>query len=199
MKKTKRLLCMLISVLMVALMVAGCGTEKVENKVLTILPLAEKYKKVPLKGIYTGELKDGKPEGNGVFKYSDKNGKKVTYTGGFKNGKYHGEYIKEFEDGDRSEGIYKDGNEVKWKIFTNGKPKIEKEVKDEKAVMRFYYDNGKLAGESVIKDGKIIGSTEYYESGKIKFKGNPDGEGTEYNENGSIKYKGKFVKGKPAN
>lgn len=213
---------MLMSVLMVALMVAGCGTEKVENKVLTIT-----VDGVERKGAYTGELRSGKPDGNGVFKTQNKDGSRYTLTGHFKDGKPDGEAILQFESGSRNENFYKDGkvngkckgyyangkiareyeckdgklNGKDKKYYRNGNLESETEWKDGKVdgIIKLYYESGKLSAHSESKNGKLVYTRMYYESGQLQFEGDTNGQGTEYNENGSIKYKGKFVNGEPAN
>ena len=97
----KKILCGL----MIALFVAGCGAEKVENKEMTITIASGQRT-----GIYTGEIKNGKPEGNGVFKTKNSEGAAYTYTGGFKNGTFEGKGVLVFENGFKNETTYKNGN-----------------------------------------------------------------------------------------
>lgn len=56
--------------------VPGVGTENVMKETINYL-----------NGVYTGELKDGVPHGEGMIRYGDKG----EFTGSWKNGKKHGE------------------------------------------------------------------------------------------------------------
>ena len=220
----KKILSLLLAILMVAFAVAGCGTEKVENKVLTLSPYVDDGKEQPpvsYTGTFTGELKGGKPHGNGVFKFHNQNGTNVIYTGGFKDGKFDGAGILEYPSKKvvdtsfnfnipfgREEANYKEGKyHGKLKRYTpDGKLYFEAEYKDGKfhGIVKVYNPkSGKLLGESEFKDGKANGKEKaYYETGQLKFDGErKEGkrtEGTLYNKDGSIQYQGKFVNGKPA-
>ena len=151
---------------MIALVVTGCGTEKVENKVTTITVDGKEKK-----GSYTGEFKTGKPHGNGVFKTQNKNGSRYTLTSHFKNGKPDGEAILRFESGSRNENVYKEGllNGKCKSYFSNGKLGMEGEYKNGKQEGTFkqYYKSGKIAKECEYKNGKSTYEKLYYESGKL--------------------------------
>lgn len=208
MKKSGKLIVtiMMAVILALTLLVAGCGTEKVENKILTVTKTYGDDKKIEYKGAFTGELKDGKPHGNGVFKTQASNGEKFTYTGGFKNGMFDGEAILQYENGKRQEMSHKEGkvHGIVKTYYTNGKLASELEYKNGVAVNRYkkYYPNGQLEVEGDFTDGAMTGKQkQYYENGQIKFDGIAvNGEitqGTNYYKDGSIRHKGNFVDGKP--
>ena len=56
---------------------------------------------------YIGEIKNGKPNGQGTYTFPD--GKK--YVGKFKDGKEHGKGTYTYPDGVKYEGKFKDGKE----------------------------------------------------------------------------------------
>src|SRR6185436_11142849 len=56
---------------------------------------------------YTGEMKDGKPNGMGVAKY--KSGNAIRYVGGFLNGRYNGRGTMFFNNGAFLTGEWKNG------------------------------------------------------------------------------------------
>ena len=58
-------------------------------------------------GKYIGEIKNGKPNGQGTYTFPD--GKK--YEGKFKDGKEHGKGTYTYPDGVKYEGKFKDGKE----------------------------------------------------------------------------------------
>ena len=135
----KKILSLLLAILMVAFAVAGCGTEKVENKVLTLSPIVEENsekEQSTFTGTYTGELKSDKPHGNGVFKTRDKENRAVTYSGRFKNGKLDGAAI--IETDFEKIGIVKEES-----TFSEGK----------RNGMNKLYFYGKLFMEIEYKDG----------------------------------------------
>ena len=221
----KKLLSALFAVLMIAFTVTGCGTEKVENKVIKLDMYDDKD---PVSGVFTGELRGGKPDGNGTFRWQNKNGVNITYTGGFKNGKCDGNFIQQYanaSDIGRLEGTFKDGKaEGKWKQYDNmGRLSEEFELKNgkENGTHKYYYDSGKIAVEIVYKDGIRIGESKqygengrqiriveykdgnphrtkiYYDTGELHYEGDWNGEGVEYKKDGTVKQKRKFEKGKP--
>ena len=92
---------------------------------------------------------------------------------------------KRYTDSSYSNGIlksYKNDKLVDEIVFENSMPKLKK----------MYYDDGNLAFEFPLKDGKIHGEAKkYYRSGKIRevysFKnGKKEGIGREYSETGEI-------------
>ena len=92
---------------------------------------------------------------------------------------------KRYTDSSYSNGIlksYKNDKLVDEIVFENSMPKLKK----------MYYDDGNLAFEFPLKDGKIHGEAKkYYRSGKIRevysFKnGKREGIGREYSETGEI-------------
>ena len=58
------------------------------------------------KNVYIGELKDGKPHGQGIR--TGENG--VKYVGEWKDGLFHGQGTYTHANGDQEEGIWEDGN-----------------------------------------------------------------------------------------
>ncbi len=56
---------------------------------------------------YTGDLKDGKSHGRGVFEWASGD----RYEGDWKDGKFNGRGVLVFANGDRYEGDYRDGKE----------------------------------------------------------------------------------------
>lgn len=205
----KKILSLLLAILMVAFAVAGCGTEKVENKVLTLSPIVEENsekEQSTFTGTYTGELKSDKPHGNGVFKTRDKENRAVTYSGRFKNGKLDGAAIIETdfekigivkEESTFSEGKRNGMN----KLYFYGKLFMEIEYKDGEFTgkMKMYHKNGKLAMEFEMDDFKklkedakkgIFNPNDMDEkmSGRVK----------EYYESGQLKFDGKYQASKPS-
>jgi hypothetical protein len=95
---------------------------------------------------YVGEIKNGKPNGQGTYTSTD--GRK--YVGMFKDGKYHGQGIWTYSSvGQKDEGEWKDGKMTGQGTST--------------------YPNGdKYVGE--YKDGKKWNGIRYYKDGNIKYK-----------------------------
>ncbi len=60
-------------------------------------------------GEYTGKIKNGYFDGNGVFTSKNDSGKAWTYTGDFLNGEFHGNGRTEWEDGSFDDGKYEYG------------------------------------------------------------------------------------------
>lgn len=58
--------------------------------------------------VYTGEFKDGKPEGKGVMNYDD-----YSYEGGFKNGVEDGKGIITYKNGTKESVFYNKGTKIK--------------------------------------------------------------------------------------
>ena len=58
-------------------------------------------------GTYSGEMKDGVPDGEGTFKTTNKDGETWTYKGEFKNGHFEGEGETIWESGQKEIGTYK--------------------------------------------------------------------------------------------
>lgn len=163
-----------------ALLVAGCGNEKVTDKHVSVIVSNGQTRQ----GLYTGELnKDGKPEGKGIFKTKNAKGTAYTYTGGFRNGAYDGNAVLQYEDGFKLETIYKDGNE-------NGQSKL--------------FKNDKIVFEGEMTKGKRNGKGKYYnQDGQLVYEGdfkndNPNGTGKFYKKDGSVWYEGNVVDGFPS-
>jgi len=123
---------------------------------------------------YTGEIKDGKPNGMGVAKY--KSGNAIRYVGSFLNGKYNGKGTMFFNNGAFLTGEWKNGK-------LNGKGSFLSEsgvlyigdfvngVKEGKGIL-FYKDNGMIMGGfsndklngrgfQIFTDGSVISDVNY--------------------------------------
>ena len=69
-------------------------------------------------GKYLGEIRNGVPEGQGTFTFSD--GQK--YVGEFHEGQPHGQGTETLPDGEQYEGEWKEGKEWNGKLYdTDGK------------------------------------------------------------------------------
>lgn len=209
MKDMKKNLCALLVTLIVALLITGCGTEKVENKVLTLTPVIEEKNgenQNTYTGTYTGELKSDKPHGNGVFKARDKENRAVTFTGGFKKGKLDGVAIIETEDQllgvTKTECTYNEGKKNGMeKIYFFGKLFLEAEHKDGDFTgkMKGYHKNGKVAFE--FECDNIEKLKKDAKNGLLTLSNNNDimnGRAKEYYESGQLKFDGKYQAGKPS-
>ena len=123
---------------------------------------------------YTGEAKDGKPNGMGVATY--KSGNAIRYVGNFVNGMYNGKGTMFFKDGIFLTGVWKNGK-------LNGKGSFLSEsgvlyigdfingVKEGKGIL-FYKDNGMIMGSfsndklngrgfQIFSDGSVISDVTY--------------------------------------
>ena len=123
---------------------------------------------------YTGEVKDGKPNGMGVATY--KSGNAIRYVGSFVNGMYNGKGTMFFKDGIFLTGVWKNGK-------LNGKGSFLSEsgvlyigdfingVKEGKGIL-FYKDNGMIMGSfsndklngrgfQIFSDGSVISDVTY--------------------------------------
>ena len=119
----KKLLCCIL----LSLIIAGCGNEKVTDKQISV-----NLKSGTRQGLYTGEIdKDGKPVGKGVFKTQNSKGQKYTYTGGFKDNRFDGQAVLQFENGRRTETTYVDGAQSgRTKQYVNNILRFDGELKD---------------------------------------------------------------------
>jgi hypothetical protein len=70
-------------------------------------------------GIYTGEVVNGIPNGQGAFISKNPEGIMWTYTGELKDGQFNGNGIVEWESGDKREGTYQNGSLVEGKIYND--------------------------------------------------------------------------------
>src|SRR6187200_2203876 len=123
---------------------------------------------------YTGEVKDGKPNGMGVATY--KSGNAIRYVGSFVNGMYNGKGTMFFKDGIFLTGEWKNGK-------LNGKGSFLSEsgvlyigdfingVKEGKGIL-FYKDNGMIMGSfsndklngrgfQIFSDGSVVSDVTY--------------------------------------
>ena len=199
----KKFLCTLLAVLMVAFAVAGCGTEKVQNKVLTLTPYAEEKGKTPetFTGKFTGELKGDKPHGNGVFKFQT-NGVDTTYTGGFKNGKFDGAGILEYSETKSGWNTYYMTHKTPYYTYKIRKEEINYKEGLPHGKHKIYMIDGTICRELNYKDGKLNGKDLHYHSnGQIfrDFEMKDDhyhGIGKAWQENGQLLYELEFKDGK---
>src|SRR6185295_13996700 len=123
---------------------------------------------------YTGEIKDGKPNGMGVAKYNS--GNAIRYVGSFLNGMYNGRGTMFFKDGVFLTGEWKNGK-------VNGRGSFLSEtgilyigefvngIKQGKGIL-FYKDNGMIMGNfsndklsgrgiQIFADGSIVSDVNY--------------------------------------
>jgi len=128
---------------------------------------------------YTGEIKDGKPNGMGVATY--KSGNAIRYVGSFVNGMYNGKGTMFFKEGIFLTGEWKNGK-------LNGKGSFLSEsgvlyigdfvngVKEGKGIL-FYKDNGMIMGNfsndkmngrgfQIFTDGSVISDVIYKDDKK---------------------------------
>ncbi|MCL2843519.1 MAG: hypothetical protein FWE28_08690 [Oscillospiraceae bacterium] len=75
--------------------------EHVENMEITLMTPGG-YRT----GIYTGDIFEGVPNGNGVFTSRNPEGIDWTYTGAFRDGFFHGDGVQEWDSGARREGTF---------------------------------------------------------------------------------------------
>ena len=88
----RHLLILLISILLLSFFLPSCEKKEQVNIIF------------PDGRTYEGEWKNGNPNGQGTFTWS--NGRK--YVGEWKDGKYNGQGIFTYPDGEKYEGEYKD-------------------------------------------------------------------------------------------
>lgn len=131
-----------ILLMIVICCLAGCSTSKenkenkttennkVENKEITL-----NFSNGERKGIYTGEIKEGIPQGAGTFKSQNDEEGNWTYTGEWKQGVMDGTGVCEWEDGRKYEGAYKGG-------LTDGDGK--------------WYQDGRLLYSGTFSEGRLM-------------------------------------------
>jgi antitoxin component YwqK of YwqJK toxin-antitoxin module len=156
---------------------------------------------INVKGTYTGEIKDNKPEGRGEFKglLNGKEGKRlVVFKGEFKGGKaVNGLETIYYSNGQlRSNTEIKDGkfNGKSRGYYPDGKLKIESESKDGKphGDYKHYFPNGQLEIAAKLKDGKLNGLFKiYYYNGQLRREmelkdDKPNGMVKKYYEDGKL-------------
>jgi hypothetical protein len=151
---------------------------------------------------YTGEVKDGKPNGMGVAKY--KSGNAVRYVGNFQNGMYNGKGTMFFKEGAFLTGEWKNGK-------LNGKGSFLSEagllyignfangVKQGRGIL-FYKDNGMIMGNfsndklngrgfQIFADGSIVSDVNYKDDKR-------NGTGYQYEIKSKKLYEGEWSDGK---
>ena len=197
---------LLLLVLCLGILTA-CGemkNGKVENKELTIYLDGQRRD-----GIYTGELKAGRPNGEGIFETENDEKSKWKYTGQWKNGVMHGVGECLWDTGQYFEGRYVDGKPgreglLKW-INKETKKQWTYEGEFQEGSYAMFegqgklYKEGRLVYEGVFKNGEFNGEGKYYEGDKmyegVFVDGTLNGEGKCYEQNELI-YEGTFENGK---
>lgn len=92
----KKMLSVIMSVLLVSLLITGCS-----KKITLNLSYGERT------GTYSGDMKDGVPNGEGKFTTENKEGTGWTYEGSWKNGHFEGEGKTTWKSGQIEIGTYK--------------------------------------------------------------------------------------------
>lgn len=124
-------------------------------------------------GIYTGEVVDGIPEGQGIFTSVNPNGVTWTHTGEFKGGHFNGYGIAEWESGSKREGLFymdllaegkmyaNDGTLVYEGVFENGEPlsPIDEEIE-----LSEYKNLIKKCSEDINNMAIILGNMGTYQA-----------------------------------
>lgn len=170
--------------------------------------------------LYYGELKDGRPTGNGILMtewYLDYVGQDVAmvrgieYIGGFEKGKKSG-YGWNFEvfesmgisrlnyEGEFAKGRFREGTEY-WIVNSeseNDFSKTEYKVFGDEFIGEINLQRQKVVFKGNIKKGCMYEyDGEYIKTYEGEFFGDmPHGEGVEYYPSGEIKYEGKYKYGK---
>jgi len=135
---------------------------------------------LPDRSTYTGEIKNGQPQGRGIFQYDPSNKEQRQryegeflnglphgegtmswlngdkYSGGWKNGQRHGRGNHTYADGRNYQGAYEDDTQqgqgvLKW---PNGKSFTGLFEKDEAKAGKLIHPNGNYA-EGSFKDGRL--------------------------------------------
>lgn len=116
-------------------------------------------------GTYTGELRKGVPDGEGVFVTKNETGETWTYEGAFKEGHISGQGRTKWNNGQYEEGNFEND-------LLNGEGKV---------VM-----SNKIIYEGTFKDGKLNGETKVLKpSGDQVYQGNFEGfYPTDFKDNG---------------
>lgn len=193
-------------VMLTALIITGCGNEKVTGKQITLPITNSKNVTIEVKGVYTGEIdKNGKPTGKGTLQTINTTGSEWIYEGEFKNGLVDGEGTMILDSGLKLEGRFRNG-------YANGPIK---ETMNGKLVYKGEYSDNLRNGKGEVynlktdkiyyagdfKDGVGEGYGKLYDvDGKIIYEGEvknfrPNGKGRSYKENGDLDYGGNFVDG----
>ncbi len=94
-------------------------------------------------GVYTGEMYNEVPDGNGSFSYYDNKGKSVVYNGEFAGGEITGFGTMHFDDGSRYVGNFEQGVLDGYGIWYNPEDKI---------VRKGEFISGRLNGMATIYD-----------------------------------------------
>ena len=158
-------------------------------------------KEFKVKGTYTGEIKDNKPEGRGEFKglLNEKEGKSLLiFTGEFRGGEaVNGKETIYYSNGQLRGNVEIKGGKFNGKgrrYYPDGKLKAESESKDSKphGDYKYYFPNGQLEIDAKFKDGKLNGLFKmYYYNGQLRREmelkdDKPNGLVKKYYENGKL-------------
>ena len=162
----KKIFCVLMAALIVVVLFVLFSREKVENVVMPVTVqkygFNEKLEYDRLMGTYSGEIKNGKPDGKGKIIVKTEHGTEVTFTGGFRDGMFIvGEMVEYYEYGQLlGKCKFKDGkvNGNFTLYYSTGQLQAESIFKDGKpnGKLKIYYPDGKLQSESEYKNGKLI-------------------------------------------
>lgn len=98
------------------------------------------YKDVYVDGYYTGEIKDGKPDGFGIFETDSPSGVSCHYMGGWKNGLMEGEGGTYWNDGSIEFGQYQNGCFISGLYNYNGLQMIKSGETGEETLNPFWID-----------------------------------------------------------
>lgn len=137
-------------------------------------------------GVYVGEIKDGKRNGNGTMTYSNGN----EYSGGWKDDIQSGEGVFTWANGDVYEGNFDSG-----KMSGQGK-KTTKFANGEISVIEGVFEDGMVSGQ-IKMDYTFADGTKFVYEGEYQNEGlNGTGKKTTYYADGtSVLDEGKFVNG----
>lgn len=83
--------------------------EEITMAIRNLNPDTQETEDVERIGIYSGELKNGVPDGIGTFKTEGADGVFWTYEGEFQNGRFHGQGVTSWDDGYQEAGTYTSG------------------------------------------------------------------------------------------
>lgn len=135
-------------IILIVLVSVGCSDGNNANNKKMTLDLIEIGTRT---GYYTGELKDGLPNGIGKFTTKNPAGETWSYEGEFVNGQFEGKGKLSWEALEHEEGTYKNS-------ALNGKGK-------------YYNSSGKLIYKGDYVDGIREGKGAYYNGDEVTYKG----------------------------
>ena len=135
-KKHIRILGLIMVLVLSIGILAGCGEEEITLH----LSVGDRT------GEYSGDMKDGIPDGEGIFTSKNKEGEEWTYEGEFKNGHFEGKGTTTWDDGTRETGTYK---------------KDELQPIKGKALNKVYGNPDGYKDHCVEVTGKVFGEPDY--------------------------------------